>query len=164
MTWTGTFGLRCSHNWSLTFSANCSSRARRLRSSGTAVVVRNIPSGGFQVSEHPFHQLVIEIVAAQQMVPVESLHSDNALAALQDGDVEGSAADTVGQHTQRVARIGTGVRQGRGHRFHHHLLGQGHVEPRSLRSLAGFCDLVGIEIGGVRNHRTAYRLAHARSA
>ena len=59
-------------------------------------------------------QQVVEVVAAELGVAVAGQHLDDALLGLDDGDVEGAAAEVVDEHAPQVGLVGVvGQRGGR---------------------------------------------------
>jgi len=67
----------------------------------------------FEFSGHPVHDTLVEVVAAQAVVAGGGQYLDNAVADLQDGHVEGAAAQVV-DHDLLVGLLVDAVGQGRG--------------------------------------------------
>ena len=101
--------------------------------------------------DHP----LIEVIAAQMRVPVRGLHLEGALADLQDGDVEGAAAQVV-DGDKLLALLVQAVGERRRRRL---VDDPQHLQPGDLARVLGRVALAVVEVGGDRDHRLADALA-----
>ena len=79
----------------LAFSAASLSRCRAILS-----LLRSMPLSLLELGHHPVDDGLVEVVAAEVRVAVGGLDLEDALAELEDGDVEGAAAQV--EHEDRL--------------------------------------------------------------
>jgi len=101
------------------------------------------------------HQALIEVLAAQVGVAVGGLHLEDALAQLEDGDVEGAAAQ-VEDGDLLVLLLVEAVGQRRGRRL---VDDAQDVEPGHLPGVLGGLALRVVEVGGDGDHGVGDLLA-----
>ncbi len=102
-----------------------------------------------EVVGQPGHDAVVEIVAAQVGVAGGGEHLEDVLADLQDGDVEGAAAQVVDGDL-----LGDGLAETVGERRGGRLVEDAeHLEPGDAPGVLGSLPLVVVEVGGHGDHR-----------
>jgi hypothetical protein len=99
--------------------------------------------------DHPAEHALVEVVAAQRRVAVGREHFEHALGELEDGNIEGAAAEVV----DRVDAFGRVV-EAVGDRRRGRLVQQAqHVEAGQLRGILGGLALSVVEVGRHGDHR-----------
>ena len=103
----------------------------------------------------PLHDLLVEVVAAQMCVAVRGLDLEDALADLEDRDVEGAAAEVVDRDRLVLLLVEPVRERGRGRLVH---------DPEDLQAgdgarVLGRLPLAVVEVGGDRDDRLRDLLA-----
>ena len=99
--------------------------------------------------------LHVEVLAAEERVPVGRFHLEQAVVDFQDGDVEGAAAEVIDRDRLAVLLVQT-VGEGRSRRF---VDDPQHVEAGDLAGVLGRLTLGVVEIGGHRDDGLRHRFA-----
>jgi hypothetical protein len=98
---------------------------------------------------------LVEVLAAQEGVAVGRLHLEDAVADLQDRDVEGAAAEVVDRDRARALLLKPVGERRRGR-----LVDDAQdLKPRDLAGILGRLALAVVEIGGDGDHRLLHLLA-----
>ena len=103
----------------------------------------------FQVLEHVFDDLVVEVVAAEMVVAVTGDHFDHAGLDPHHGDIEGAAAEVIDQDALALM-LRRLIDERRRSRF---VDDAHHLQPGDFASLARCLPLRVGEIGGHGDHR-----------
>ena len=120
------------------------------------LVLRDIHAGlPLELLDEPVHQPVVNVVAAERRVAVRRLYLDHAVADLQNGDVEGAAAEVVDRDGLLLLLVET-VGQRRGRRLVDDAL---HIQAGDAARVTGRLALAVVEVGRHRNDRLRHRLA-----
>ncbi len=97
----------------------------------------------------------VEVLPAEEGVAVGRLHLKDAVADLEDGDVEGAAAQVIDRDHARAALLEPVSERGSGRLVDN----AQHLEPGDLAGVLSRLALGIVEIGGNRDYRFADRLA-----
>ena len=108
-----------------------------------------------QLGQHDFGEPTVEVVAAEAGIAVGRQHLEDAAAELQDGDVEGAAAEVVDRDRALVGPVEPVRQRGRGRLVHE----TQHLEPREPPRVLGCLALAVVEVGGDGDDRLGDRVA-----
>ena len=97
-----------------------------------------------ELTGQPVDDDLVEVVAAQMRVTVGGLHLEDAVAELQDGDIEGTAAEVIDRDLHVLVLLVQAVSQGRSRRLVDDTLD---IQSRDLAGLLGRLTLGVREIG-----------------
>jgi len=100
--------------------------------------------GLLEVAGEPLHDALVEVVAAEEGVAGGGEHLEDAVANLEDGDVEGTASE-VEDEDGLVGLLLEAVRQGRGGGL---VDDAEHLDARNLTGILGRLALGVVEVGG----------------
>ena len=119
-------------------------------------VAAQVDAVGFLELRHRIlHDPLIEIIAAQMGVAAGGQHREGAVLDLDDGDIEGAAAQVIDQNLLRCFVV-----QAIGHRCGRRFVDDAqHVQPRDAACILRGLALAVVEVGGHRDDGFCHRLA-----
>ncbi len=115
--------------------------------------------GRFELVDQPPDDTLVEVVPAEMRIAVGRFNLENAVADLENRDVEGAAAQVKDRDRLVLALLPEAVRQRRRGRL---VDDPQHLEARDLPSILRRLALGVVEIGRHRNNRLSHRLAKER--
>ena len=109
-----------------------------------------------ELARHPVDEPLVDVVSPEVRVAVGGLHLEDAVAELEDGDVEGPAAQVVDGDGLLAAVLVQAVGERGGGGLVHDAL---HLQPRDAARVLRRLALGVVEVGGNRDHGLGDRLA-----